>query len=169
MAQTDKELSAEFIAAVKNSQWMPVNPEPVRSREELRADLREHLIAQTGSEALADLSISHLRTEADARVKLEAQLREDVARLDAAIARFRSDTLKILEPLEARQRAAQAALDAATGALDAARIARDSELNRGLNARRIEILGKLRGTEIPQGKLVPWREGGDAPQFPPAT
>ncbi len=169
MSKTGSELNAEFIDSVAKSQWKPVNPAPAPTRETLKRDLREFLVTQTGSETLADLSISHLTSEADARVRLEVELRADLVRVDASIERFNQDTLSILAPLEQRVRTAEAALASAAAALDAARSTRTSELARGLETRRVEILTKLRGVEVLQGRIIPWREGGEIPQFPPGT
>jgi len=157
-----------FINSFKN--WAPVTPQPRTTRESLRRELREHFIAKTGSETLADLSISHLASQADARVHLEAGLREDLARHDASIARFHAATPAILAAAQARIEAAQtrSELDDATAALAAARSARDAELIR-LGAKRIEILGALRGTDCIYGRVIGWRDGGCAPTFPAGT
>lgn len=164
--KTDKELNREFLGDIKNTHWKPVDPQPAPTRETLLADLREHLIAQTGSEALADLSISHLQSEADARVALERELRKDLAKVDSAIEAFGKETAKILVPLAARLTAAEAATASANAALVDARSLRDSELARGLQTKKLHIEAKLRGVEMIFGRSVPWRAGGDVPQFP---
>ena len=158
MARTDAELDREFRDKHRSEQWAPVTAEPTLSREQRRADLRQRLLEKTGSEALADLSISHLTREADARMQLESQLREELARVDASISAFAQESSTILAPLEARLAAAQHEVTAAASALELARSARDSMFTRGLGARRIEILGKLRGVDVLQGRIIPWRE-----------
>jgi hypothetical protein len=169
MASTDRELHQEFLKDVRDSQRRPVDPKPALTKETLRADLREHLIGQTGSEALADLSLTHLEAEANARVRLEKSLREDLARVDASIARFRAETLKVLAPFEQRLKAAEAEFTAASVALADARSSRDSECARGLGERRNQLVATLRGAAVIQGKLIPWREGGSAPQLSSET
>lgn len=171
MAQTDKELSREFVNAAKNAQWRPVNEQPQVTRETLKRDLREHLIQKNGSEAVADLTIAHLETQATARMHLEVNLREDVARLEASSARFRAETPVVLAPYASRVAAAERELTAANDALTAARCARDSAFARGLDAQKLEIEKQLRGIDGPlSGRVIGWREDrGTAPEFPPGT
>lgn len=167
MAQTDAELHAEFIQKMRNEQWQPQTPQAALSREQRRADLRQRLIERTGSPALADLSLAHLQSEADARARLESQLRAELAHIDGEVSAFSAETTRLMLPFEMRHQAAQVEYAAAGAALDRARSARASEFNRTLGERRNQILFKLRGVDVLQGKIIPWREAnGTAPPAP---
>jgi hypothetical protein len=166
MANTNTDTDRErFLNGFQN--WAPVTPQPVPTREALRRELREHLIGKTGFETLVDVALDHLERQANERVRLEATLRQQLAAVDAAIEAFRRGTPKALAPHEARLKSAQDEFVAAGAALEGARSTRDSELARGLSARKNQILAELRGTSVPQGRMIGWRAGGAAPQFPP--
>jgi len=153
------------------TQWGTVEPQPAPppSREELRRQLREQYREKLGTESLADVALEIETRKADERVRLERQLRERLTRVEQAIEAFNRETVQILAPLESRISKAQSALTAACEALQNTQIARSGELATTLGKERDEIRAQLFQPFDIAGRVIGWREGGSAPQFPPGT
>jgi hypothetical protein len=162
--ETDRE---RFINSFKN--WAPVTPQSPVSREDLRRQLHEDYRSKTGSATLADVAVEAEARKGNERVQLERKLKPKHAGLEAGIEAFRRDTVRILAPYEAKLRTAEQTVIAANAALEAKRIERAGELAAGLAKERDEILAELRRPFDIAERVIPWREGGVAPTFPPGT